>query len=232
MVVWFKHGSCTVGVADGLIRSADFAALTSLQQAAQAVQGEREQALADVQAQGQQLLEAARSQAQAWLALAQQELDGGYQAGLAQGSAEAANLWAEQALLNARSHQQALERQRERLGGIVAMAVERLVEQEDKQALFKRALRTIGKLIKDVPMLTLRVNEADHDAAKRALLAMVDQASGVVPIELVSDAGLAGGSCRFESDNGVIDAGLATQLAAIKRAVVRAALVEPIQQAA
>ena len=193
MVVWFKHGSCTVGVADGLIRSADFAALTSLQHAAQAVQSEREQALADAQAQGQQLLDAARSEVQAWRAQAQQQLNEGYQAGLAQGSAEAANLWAEQAVLGARSNQQALERQRERLGGIVAMAVERLVEQEDKQALFKRALRTIGKLIKDVPMLTLRVNEADHDAAKKALLAMVDQTSGAVPIELVSDAALAGG---------------------------------------
>jgi type III secretion protein L len=232
MVVWFKHGSCTVGVEHGLIRSADFAALTSLQQAAQAIQDDRDRALADVQAQGQQLLEAARSQAQTWLAQAQQQFDEGHQAGLAQGSAQAANLWTEQALLNARSNQQALKRQRDRLGGIVAMAVERLVEQEDKQALFKRALRTIGKLVKDVPMLTLRVNEADHDAAKKALLAMVDQTSGAVPIELVSDAGLAGGSCRFESDNGVIDAGLPTQLAAIKRALVRAALAEPIQQAA
>jgi type III secretion protein L len=194
------------------------------------VQAEREQTLADTQAQREQVLASARSQAQDLLAQAQQRLDEAYQTGLAQGTVEGTNLWTEQSVANARSNQHALERQRERLGGIVSMAVERLVEQEDKQALFKRALRTIGKLIKDVPMLTLRVNDADHDAAKKALLAMVDQAGSGVPIELVSDAGLAGGSCRFESDNGVIDASLATQLAAIKRAVVRAALAEPIEQ--
>ena len=34
MVVWFRHGSCTVGVEDGLIRCADFASLTALLDAA------------------------------------------------------------------------------------------------------------------------------------------------------------------------------------------------------
>jgi type III secretion protein L len=217
-----------VGVADGLVRRADFAVLTSLQQAAQAVQSEREQALATAQAEAAQLLLAARDQADALLAQAQQQREQAYQSGLTQGADEAAAKWTQQALTVAHSNQHALERQRERLGGIVAMAVERLVEQEDKQALFKRALHTIGKLVKDVPMLTLRVNHGDRDAAQKALLAMVDQAAGAVPIELVTDAGLVEGSCRFESDNGVIDAGLATQLAAIKRAVVRAALAEPI----
>jgi type III secretion protein L len=199
-----------------------------LQQAAEAVQGERNQSLAEAQTQAEHVLAQARSQAEALLAQAQQQLDQGYQAGLSQGAEQALATWTEQAVSGAHSNQHALERQRERLGGIVALAVERLVEQEDKQALFKRALRTIGKLIKDVPMLTLRVHNDDHAAAQKALLDMVDQVGGSVPIEVVSDAALAEGSCRFESDNGVIDAGLATQLAAIKRAVVRAALAEPV----
>jgi type III secretion protein L len=42
-------------------------------------------------------------------------------------------------------------------------------------------------------------------------------------IEVLGDAALPAGSCLFESDQGTIDAGLQTQLAAIQRAVARAA---------
>jgi type III secretion protein L len=228
MAVWFRHGPCTVGVDDGVIRAGDFAALMSLLQAAEQVESRAQQLLAAAQAQADELLSAAQARADALQAQAQSLREQGYEEGLKQGIDQAAAEWAAQALTGARDAQAVLERRRERLGGIVATAVERLVEQEDKQALFRKALRTIGKLVKDVPMMTLRVHSDDRDAAQQALLAIVDPLGSSVPIEVVSDAGVAGGSCRFESDEGVIDASLSTQLAAIKRAVVRAATAEPV----
>jgi hypothetical protein len=116
-----------------------------------------------------------------------------------------------------------LARQSERLSALVSMAVERIIENEDRAALFKRSLRTITRLIKDVPMLTLRVPEADRDSAQGAVDAVMSQLSAALPIEIVADAAIPEGGCRFESDRGVIDAGLDTQLAAIRRAVSRAA---------
>lgn len=223
MVVWFRHGSCTVGVEDGVVRAADFAAFTSLQAAADAVEGERQRMLAEVQQLLQQQRAAAQQELDATLAMAREELERGYRDGLARGMEEAAAQWAETALRDADAARRSLARQTERLTSIVSLAVERVVEPDDRQALYRRALRTITKLLKEVPMLTLRVPEADLDSARRAVDAMLRQPGHRLPIEVVADAALQAGSCLFESDQGVIDAGLDTQLAAIKRAVSRAA---------
>ena len=223
MDVWFRHGSCTVGLIDGVVRAHDFAALVSLQQAADAVHGEHERVHAEASAQAQQLLDAARQQADEMLAQAQAERDRAYEEGFESGRLGALARWAQQALTGAQASQRSLERQRERLGGIVSLAVERMVDGEDRQALYRRALRTVSKLVKDVPMLTLRVHSDDLDAAQKALSSVVEQHGVDVPIEVVGDEVVAEGCCRFESDQGVIDAGLLTQLNAIKRAVVRAA---------
>lgn len=195
----------------------------SLQQAAEVIAQAHQTVTCAAQAQADELLGTARAQADGWLAEAQAQREAGYQAGLRQGAEEAAVAWTRQALAGAQASQTALDKQRERLGNIVALAVERLVEQEDRQALFKKALRTIGKLVKDVPLLTLRVHSGDHDAARKALLEVMDQLADAVPIEVVADAALASGSCRFESDQGVIDASLSAQLSAIRRAVARVA---------
>jgi type III secretion protein L len=246
MVVWFRHGSCTVGVEDGVVRAGDFAALTSLLQAANTLEGERDRLLADAHAQAQQVVAQAQKyaqhvaneaqaeaerltaqatqQAQTLIADARKTHAEAYNEGLGQGEREAIAQWTQRAVTHAQSSRLGLERQRERLSGIVSLAVERMVEQEDKQALYMRALRTVTKMVKNVPLLTLRVNFQDKVAAQKALSAVSDQLHSDMPIEVVGDSALAGGSCMFESDQGVIDVGLETQLAAIKRAVSRAAL--------
>jgi type III secretion protein L len=201
----------------------------SWQAAAQALTHERERIVAAAQQEADALLDLAREHAAALLADAQLERSRGYDDGHLEGMTKAQQQWAQMALAGAKEGREALERQRERLGAIVSQAVERVVEQEDRQAMFKRAVRTIAKLVRDVPLLTLRVSNADQQAAQQAVLAMTSQSNPGLPIEVVTDACMADGSCRFESDHGVIDAGLATQLAAIKRAVVRAALNQAAQ---
>lgn len=222
MAVWFRHGSCTVGLDDGVVRSADFASLTSLLQALDAVAHDRVRILEDAQADAQRLLAAARAQAEALLADARERHDRAQQEGVEQGLQDASAQWVAHALDEAAINRRRLQRQREQLSEIVSMAVERMVGQEDRQALYQRALHTISKLVRDVPMLTLRVHHDDHEAARQALQALGSR-SGDLPIEVVADAAMSEGGCRFESDHGVIDASLETQLAAVKRAVVRAA---------
>jgi type III secretion protein L len=190
---------------------------------------DREQVLEGAQDEGQRLIAEARVQAEALLADAREQHTRGRQDGFDEGMKEAAAAWVARALDQAAASQRQLHRQRDRLSEIVSMAVERVVEQEDRQALYQRALRSISKLVRDVPMLTLRVHGSDHDAAQRALKALADELNPELPIEVVADDGVGEGGCVFESDQGVIDAGLPTQLAAIKRAVMRAALpvIEP-----
>jgi Flagellar assembly protein FliH len=79
----------------------------------------------------------------------------------------------------------------------------------------------VNHIVKAVPLLTLRVSPGDQAAAQRAVEAVTEDGRSS-PIEVLADPTLALGSCVFESDQGVIDAGLETQLAAIERAVQRA----------
>jgi type III secretion protein L len=223
MVVWFRHGSCTVGVEDGVVRASDFAALTSLLVAADAVETERQAALDEAMAEAERWRDAMQQTIDKQLAAAAKAHKRGYADGLKSGREQAATDWAEAALRQAATTQATLVRQSDRIANIVALAVERVIEQEDRGALYLRAVRTVSKLMKDVPLLTLRVPQADHDNARQAVDEVLSQVGSVVPIEIVVDATLLEGSCLFESDQGVVDAGLATQLAAIRRAVVRAA---------
>jgi type III secretion protein L len=234
MAIWFRHGSSTVGVEDGIIRAADFAAFISLQLAADAVQADRLAMLSQAQTQADSCINDAHLEAEAMLneaqqesellvAQAQEQYNTAYDEGHAKGREDATTEWMEDVLTNAHNNQRALQRQRERLSGIVSLAVEAMVEEQDKQAIFRRALRIVSKLIRDVPMLTLRVHLDDKEAAEKAINDMADQLQLKMPIEVVADTSSAEGSCTFESDQGVIDASLGTQLAALKRAVERAA---------
>jgi type III secretion protein L len=206
-----------------VLRAQDHARLTSAAEVADAIDAERERVLAEAQAQADALLADAQTQADALIAQAQTQFDGAWQQGFDQGMQDAAAHWAAQQLQAAEARRRSLVRQSERLSGIVSMAVERVIEQEDRSALFRRSLRTITRLVKDAPMLTLRVPEADRDSAQRAVDEALAQAGTALSIEVVTDPQMPEGACRFESDGGVIDAGLDTQLAAIRRAVERAA---------
>lgn len=226
MAVWFRHGPCTVGLEDGIVRAADFAQLLELQEAAEALAGERARIVRDAQEEAESILSLARHQAQQMVEEAQQLRQRAYAEGHEEGLQRAQELWAQSVLEGARASREAIERHQARLGEIVSQAVERVVEQEDRQAVFRRAIRSISKLVRDVPLLTLRVSTGDQSAAQRALSELVQDVKLDVAIEVLADSRLPDGSCRFESDQGVIDAGLSTQLAAIKRAVIRAAMTE------
>jgi type III secretion protein L len=223
MVIWFRDGPCTVGFENGLIKAADFAQVTSLLEINATMQAKAEALLVQARAQAEQSLAEARAQADVLLAQARAEHEQGFAKGFEKGHREGLQAWTTRALADAAQGQRALDKQRDRLGSLVAMAVERVVEQEDKQALFQRALRSVGKLLQEVPLLTLRVHQSDRDSARRAVDAVLAGVAGGAQIEVVADTRLASGSCLFESDHGVIDAGLQTQLAAIKRAAVKAA---------
>ncbi|WP_169787985.1 type III secretion system stator protein SctL [Caldimonas brevitalea] len=205
------------------MRAAEFATLTTLLSAAQTVEAEHRRIVDQAQAEAQELLAQARAEAEALLEDARRQQQQAHQEGLERGWEDAAAQWAEQAVRAAASNRRSLERQTERLSQIVSLAVERVIEIEDRSALYRRAFRTVSKLLKDVPMLTLRVPADDQGSARSGIDAVLRELSAELPVEVVSDAALAPGSCLFESDQGVIDAGLDTQLAAIKRAVSRAA---------
>ena len=165
----------------------------------------------------------ARQQVEADTVAARTAREEGWAAGHAEGLEAAAAQWTEQALREAASAQRSLIRQTQRLSQIVSLALERIIEHEDRVTLFNRSLAAITKLVRDVPMATLRVHPAELDSALASVTAFAPCAAGRLQIEVKADSALPPGSCLFESDQGLIDAGLKTQLAGIRRAMARAA---------
>jgi type III secretion protein L len=70
--------------------------------------------------------------------------------------------------------------------------------------------------------LTLRVSPDDAEAAREGLAGVAELQTLGTTVEVQVDASLAPGSCIFESDMGVVDASLSTQLDALRAAMARA----------
>jgi type III secretion protein L len=222
MVIWLRHGPCAVGLDQGLVRAQDYAPLVTMTEACDMASAQLQQLRLDAHAQAARLIEDAQAQAQALRAEALRLQEQGYAEGLERGRSEALQEWTQRAVDEAEVARHGLERQKERLRDIVSLAVERVIGQTDRKALFARALGTLTTLIQEVPLLTLRVHEADHGSAQAALADLMSQLGlGASKVEIVRDATLVQGSCLFESDRGLIDAGLDTQLAAIRRALTK-----------
>jgi type III secretion protein L len=222
MVVWLRYGQGAVGIADGLIRSADFANLVATEEALFKLNEEARQLLEGTQTTCDEMLAATGSRAERLMNEAQMARQLAEAEGLRIGRAQALDEWTGRAVEQSIESRAMLERQKLRLRDIVSLCVERLVGETDRKALFSRALKTISKLVQDVPLLTLRVHESDLVAARAAVDELLAQSGSGCSIDVAGDTSLAPGACLFESDLGVIDAGLAHQLQSVRRAVARA----------
>lgn len=223
MVVWFRYGPCTVGIEDGYIPASDFAQLVALVEAATEVEIARTRLIEQTQSEVAQMRADADQDIQSAWTEAQAAHEQAYGNGFEEGLEAAATDWVEREARGNFTAQQALQQQAHRLTQVVTSALDRMMEHEDRAGVFRRALITVSKLLKDAPVLTLRVSLSDLPAAERAVDAMLHGAQERLRIDVIADDGLVEGDCLFESDRGVVDAGLSTQLAAIKRAVKRVA---------
>jgi type III secretion protein L len=223
MVVWLGVGRLEASFEHGVIPREDLAPLGSMVEAAAAAQREIEVMLSMAKVQARQMVTAAAAESEKILQEARQLRDNGFSRGYEHGVRQASEDWAAEAIHHAVSDRTALERKSQRMAQLVTDAVQRIVETEDTQALYRRALRTVIKQVGDVPILTLRVSEGEQDAARRAIDTILAQLNCRTPIDVVGDIGVRVGACMFESDQGSIDASLDVQLDAIRRAVGRAA---------
>jgi type III secretion protein L len=222
MAVWLGLGRLEAGFEYGVIPREDFAPLCSMLEAATAAEREIGVMLSMAKVQARQMVTAAAAESEKILQQARQLRDNGFGRGYEQGVRQASEDWAAEAINNAVSDRGALERKTERMARLVTDAVQCIVEAEDMQALYQRALRTVIKSVGNVSILTLRVSEGEQEAARRAIDAVVAQLNCRTPIDVVGDVGVRVGACMFESDQGSIDASLSVQLDAIRRAIGRA----------
>ncbi len=219
MAVWLKSGNDDIGVADGIIRREDFASLVEA---------------CDLTARGAALLSSAGEEAVSIVADAVERARNTLQhaeveskrmksEAYARGMSEAAARWAEEMTRKAFEAHQSIQRASERLAELVSLAAQRVVEAEDKDALYRRALRTVSHLTKESKTLVLHIGAADAEYARATMAEIAADVGIEVPLEIKVDTRLVAGGCVLESDFGVIDASLGLQLDSIKSAIGKAA---------
>jgi type III secretion protein L len=233
MVIWLHGTQIPTGLVNGVLRAAEVESLRSLEeirvdlvQQEQAILNaahqQADELLAQAQAHAQELINDAHAQAQTMLeemeAHVEQAKREGYEEGRHRNSIE----WAERQTRQTQSRAQALQNMHEKLAVIVTSAVERIVHTEQRDALYQRALRSVQTLTRGASQLTLRVGPADYEAAAKAVGELKGLAANGVQLEVAVDPALKNGSCIFESELGILDASLETQLAGLRNAMGRA----------
>ncbi|RZI61994.1 MAG: HrpE/YscL family type III secretion apparatus protein [Rubrivivax sp.] len=210
------------GAPYGILRASEVTLLRHDHEIRQAATARAEALIAQAQTEAERILSEAQARAEALLRDAQTQIDAACESGRAEGERQAALAWHERQAGRAVDQADAVRGLHERMAEVVTSAVERIVQTEGRAALYQRALRSVQALSRSATALTLKVSSADFDAARDGIAAVPELQSAGLSVEVIVDPALPAGSCLFESDMGVVDASLKTQLDALRSAMSRA----------
>lgn len=102
---------------------------------------------------------------------------------------------------------------------VVTDAVERVIGELDDNERIVRIVRTALSTVRNQKRVVARVAPADGKAVTEGLAAMISHGHGASGfLDVVTDPRLPAGSCILESELGVVDASLETQLRALEKA--------------
>lgn len=234
MAIWLRHArredavmpeEARAGACSDVLSVRDFATLVTLDEGFRQLADERETVLRAAHEEAAHLIVTAQASAAELIDAARRERDCAKDVGYRQGEQEAIADWMERVARAGDARTLMHERMRERLASLVSMAVEKIVAVQQREALFERALVEIDRIAGGAAYLNVSVHPSDHAFAQAAfdrLAARWRDLGQPFPVTVVADRRLEPGSCIAESDLGAIDAGLETQLSAMRTAVSRA----------
>ena len=163
-----------------------------------------------------ELLAAARDRAEAIRAEAEARRREGYDDGVMEGRMEQAEKMMETAMQAV----EYIENIEETLVGVVTSAVRKIIGELDEKERIVRVVRTALVAVRSQQKVLIRVCPADEAAVRDALSAMIASAPGGVSfLDVSADPRMKPGDCILESELGVVDAGLETQLKALENAL-------------
>lgn len=178
--------------------------------------------IAAAQVAANELVITAQTEARELIELAEGKADDTRREAYAEGERLATTAWHERQAAVAQTKAAQAQALHEKLAEVVITAVERIVHGEGRAALFKRALKSVQSLAAGSTAITLRVSANDEDDATTSVAELLKTHRSHQQMNVVVDKTLAPGSCIFESEAGVLDASLQTQLDALRAAMSRA----------
>lgn len=102
---------------------------------------------------------------------------------------------------------------------VVTDAIERVIGELDNDDRIVRIVRTALSAVRNQKRVVVRIAPADGKAVTEGLATLITHGSGASGfLDVVQDPRLPAGSCILESELGVVDASLETQLRALRNA--------------
>lgn len=222
MVIWLHGAPGHAGVEDGIVPADAAGSVADFDALRRSIAGQREQLLESARAEARALLEQARQEADAIREAARTEAERAREEACEAGRRQAALEWHQRQTGSVIDKAQMLRNMHEKLATIVTAAVERIVHTEQREALYQRALRSVQGLARGASTLALRVNASDYEHARAAIESLQALQAQGLRIEVSVDPALQPGACIFESETGILDASLQTQLDGLRAAMDRA----------
>ena len=218
MVIWLRRDA-PLGIGSDVIRAEDYRHVVELDAAWQAVEEAREAALAQAHAQAEAIVAQAQANADELLRQAEQRAQRSAKLGYAAGQRRALEDFHASMAARAYDDDEATRREEDRLIATVMQAVEHVVLESDRQALFARVASTLGRVLQSQARLTVRVCADEIEPARAAFAKAVQTGSLNAAFEVLADDRAEPGHCQCEWDHGVADASLRVQLAALRQAL-------------
>ncbi|MFM0735965.1 type III secretion system stator protein SctL [Paraburkholderia xenovorans] len=222
MVIWLDHAAregWSLGIDQDVLSGDEFATLMDLDATLVQARADADALLAAAREEASAIVEAARQEADALTAELDEKFESsgrlGYAAGLQRGIDEIHRTIQSRI----RNEQQSARIAQERLAGLVMKAVEQVVLESDRDALFARVGATLARVIDSESYVTLTVCALDHAPTRQMLKQVAEQAGWKGGFDVRIDPDAAPGTCICEWDCGVLDASLPAQLTALRRAL-------------
>lgn len=219
MAVWLRQDQQGIAIPDGVVRSADWLHIGTLDDSFRAVARMHSAMLEEAREQAQAIVEAAYAQAERIRQDADDAARLVHDAAYASGRQSGVDEWAHRLLQSSMDNHQQLKLQRERMARMVLAAVEKIVPLQDSQGVYRQVLRMLSKSMQAVRYVTVRVCPQELAHAEAALRELAKGSAIGKLIEVSADERLATGACLVESDQGIIDLSLDSQLKALRDAV-------------
>lgn len=141
--------------------------------------------------------------------------------GYAQGLEEVRREQATQAIENVARHVEFLEKSEDRIVELVMQAVRKVIDGFDDRERAVAAVRSVLATARDQKQVTLRLSPEQADSLRSKIQNMLAEFPSIGFIDVVPERRLVGDACVLESEMGVVEASIESQLAAIQAAFDR-----------
>ena len=165
------------------------------------------------------VLEQAQERADAILKQAEEAYETRRQEGYRDGQEEGRLEHAEKVFETVLSSVEYLENLEQTIVEVVTSSIRKVIGEMDDREVIVRIVRNALVFVRNQQRVTIRVAPADEAAVREAMAAMLQGSPSTTSfLDVVADGRLERGACLLESELGVVDASLSTQLRALNNA--------------